>query len=139
MGASFVDRNTTITVTITNATSASPITTGVPIWDGSVSIPTLTVLVSVIGLALLIPVFFYICARRRANQEESDRERCIIALEQLTCSLPSTRGPLPPTPINLSGMWEEAWDYEGHHRDQEVWHQVESAADPGGSREAHCG
>jgi hypothetical protein len=137
MGASFVDHNATIT--ITNATSALPITTSVPTWDGSISIPALAVLVSIVGLALLVLAFFYICARRRANQEESDRERCIVTLEQLAHSLPSTHGLLPPTPINLSGMWEEAWDYEGHHGDQEVWHQVESAADPGGSREAHCG
>jgi hypothetical protein len=137
MGASFVNRNATIT--ITNATFASPITTGVPTWDGSISIPALTVLVSIVGLTLLVPVFFYIHALQRANQEESDREWCIVALEQLTHSLPSTRGPLPPTPVNLSGMWEEAWDYEGHHGDQEVQHQVESAVDPGGSRKAHCG
>jgi hypothetical protein len=137
MDASFVDRNATIT--ITNATSASPITTGVPTWDGSISIPALAVFVSIVGLTLLVPVFFCICARQRANQDESDRERCIIALEQLTRSLPSTHGPLPPTPINLSGVWEEAWGSEGHHGDQETQYQVESAADPRESREAHCG
>jgi hypothetical protein len=77
MGASLIDHNATITVT--NATSTSPITTGVPTWDGSISIPALAILVSIVGLALLVPVFFYIRARRRANQDESDRERCIIA------------------------------------------------------------
>jgi hypothetical protein len=136
MDTSFVDRNATIT--IINTTSTSPITTGVLTWDGSISIPALAVLVSIVGLALLVPVFFYIGARRRANQDESDREWCIVTLEQLTRSLPSTRRPLPPTPVNLSGMWEEAWGSEGHHRDQEIRYQVESAADPRESREAHC-
>jgi hypothetical protein len=136
MDASFVDHNATIT--ITNATSASPITTSVPTWDGPISIPALAVLVSIVGLTLLVPVFFYVRARRRANQDKSDRERCIVALEQLARSLPSTRGPLPLTPVSLSGVWEEAWGSEGHHGDQETRYQVESAADPRESCKAHC-
>jgi hypothetical protein len=62
MGTSFVNCNATITITITNTTYASPITTNISTGN-LVSIPALTAILSLIGLALLVLALLYVRAR----------------------------------------------------------------------------